>query len=127
MESKQLYLLYRNKHREAVKTRRQRNMAQMKEQIKTPENELNEMEINNLTYAEFKTLGIRLLKELSEHLNLQACRRGEKIQSETKDTLIEIKHNLQGNNNRVDGVENQINDLEHKKARSVHSEQQEEK
>ena len=45
-ESKQLYLIYRNKHREAVKMRRQRNMAQMKEQIKTPEKELNKMEIS---------------------------------------------------------------------------------
>ena len=35
-ESKQLYPIHRNKHREAVKTRRQRNMVQMKEQIKTP-------------------------------------------------------------------------------------------
>ena len=48
MESKQLYLIYRNKHREAAKTRQQRNMAQMKEQIKTLEKELNKMEISNL-------------------------------------------------------------------------------
>ena len=33
--SKQLYLIHRNKHREPAKMRRQRNMAQMKEQIKT--------------------------------------------------------------------------------------------
>ena len=43
-------------------------MAQMKEQIKTPERELNEMEISNLSYTEFKTLIIRMLKELSEDL-----------------------------------------------------------
>ena len=30
--------------------KRQRNMAQMKEQIKTPEKELNEMEISNVRY-----------------------------------------------------------------------------
>ena len=29
-----------------------------------------------------------------------------------KDTLIEIKNNLQGNNNRVDETENHINDLD---------------
>ena len=69
--------------------RRQRNMAQMKEQIKTPEKELNEMEISNLSDAEFKTLVIKMLKELSEDLN-----RMKKIQSEVKDTLIEIKNNL---------------------------------
>ena len=44
-------------------------MAQMKEQIKTPEKELNKMEISNLSDAEFKTLFIQLLKELSENLN----------------------------------------------------------
>ena len=38
-------------------------MAQMKEQIKTPGKELNEMEISNLLDAEFKTLVIRMLKE----------------------------------------------------------------
>ena len=31
-----------------------------------------------------------------------------------KDTLIEIKNNLQGNSSRVDEAKNQINDLEHK-------------
>ena len=31
-------------------------MAQMKEQIKTPEKELNTMEISNLSYAELKRL-----------------------------------------------------------------------
>ena len=36
MESKQFYLINRNKHREAAKTRRQVNMAQMKEHTNTP-------------------------------------------------------------------------------------------
>ena len=49
--------------------RRQRNMPQMKEQIRTPEKELNKMEVSNLSDAEFKTLIIRMLKELSEDLN----------------------------------------------------------
>ena len=31
-----------------------------------------------------------------------------------KDTLIEIKDNLQGNNSRVDEAENLVNDLKHK-------------
>ena len=35
--------------------RRQRNTAQMREQIKTPEKDLNKMEISNLSDAEFKT------------------------------------------------------------------------
>ena len=95
-------------------------MAQMKEQIKTPEKELNKMEISNLSDAEFKQLVIRMLKELSEDLNSI-----KEIQSEMKDTLVEIKNNLQGNNSRVDEAENQINDLEHKEAKINQSEQEE--
>ena len=97
-------------------------MAQMKEQIKTPEKELNKMEISNLSDAEFKTLVLRMLKELIGYLNSI-----KKIQSEMKNTLIEIKNNLQGNNSRVDEAENQIDDLEHKETKNNQSEQQEEK
>ena len=122
METKQLYLICRNKHREAAKIRKQRNMAQMKEQIKTPEKELNKTEISHLSGADFKTLVISLIKELSEDLS-----NIKKIQSETKNTLIEIKINSQGNNSRVDKAENQINDLEHKQAKNNQSEPQEEK
>ena len=42
-----------------------------------------------------------------------------------KNSLFEIKNNLQGNNSRVDEAENQINDLEHKEAKN--NQQQEEK
>ena len=48
--------------------RRQRDMVQMKEKKKTPEKELNKMEISNLSDAEFKPLVIRMLRELSEDL-----------------------------------------------------------
>ena len=44
-----------------------RNRAQMKN-IETPDKELNEMEISNLSDAEFKSLVTRMLKELSENL-----------------------------------------------------------
>ena len=93
----------------------------MKEQIKTPEKELNKREISNPSDTEYKTLVMRMFKEISEDLNSI-----KKIQSEMKDTLIEIKNNLQ-ENNRVDEIENQINDLEHKEAKNNQSEQQEEK
>ena len=97
-------------------------MAQMNEQIKTPEKELNKMEINNLLNEEFKTLFIRMLKELSEDFSSIKM-----TQSGTKVTLIEIKNSLQGNNSRMDEAENQINDLEHKEAKNNHEEQQGEK
>ena len=57
-------------------------MAQMKEQNKTPEKELNDMEISNLSDAEFRALVIRLLKELIEYSN--------NIKEEMKVTLSKI-------------------------------------
>ena len=55
-------------HRKIAKMRIQRNMFQVKDQIKTPEKELNKMAISNLSDAEFKPLVIRMLRELSEDL-----------------------------------------------------------
>ena len=61
----------------------------MKGQIKTPEKELNEMEISNLSDAEFKTLVIRMLKEIIGY-----CTNIKKTQAEIKVALGEIKNNL---------------------------------
>ena len=61
-----------------------RNMTQMREKIKTPEKDLNKTGTSNLSSAEFKTLVIRMLKELSEDLKSM-----EKVQSEIKNSLIE--------------------------------------
>ena len=58
-----------NKHREAVKLKRQRIMAQMKEQNKTPEKELNETETTNLSDSELRALAIKMLRELAEYDN----------------------------------------------------------
>ena len=92
--------------------RRQRNMAQMKEQNKTLGKELNKMEVSNLSDAESKTLVIRMLKELIGHFNSI-----KKTQAEMRVTLSEIKKNLQGTNSGVDEAKNQIYDLEHKEGK----------
>ena len=57
----------------------------MKEQIKTPEKELSDKEIANLSDAEFKTLVIRMLKEMIEY--------GCKIEKEVKAIQSEMKRN----------------------------------
>ena len=49
--------------------KRQRNTTQVKEQNKTPEKELNKMETSNISDAEFKTLVIRMPKELIGYFN----------------------------------------------------------
>ena len=53
-----------------------------------------------------------MLEEFSEDLNSI-----KKIQSEMKDTLIEIKNNLKSSNSKVGEAKNQINYLEHKEAK----------
>ena len=82
-------------------------MAQMKEQNKTPEKELNETEIVNWPDAEFKTLVIRMLRELTEY--------GKNIKEEIRATLNEIKKNPQGTTSEGKEAGIQINDLEQKK------------
>ena len=77
-------------------------MAQMKEQSKAPEKELNKMKISNLSDVEFKTLVIRMFKELFGCFN-----RIKKTQAEMKVTLSEIKKNVQGINIGVDEARNQ--------------------
>ena len=77
------------------------------------------MEIANLSDAEFKTLVIRMLREITEY--------GKNIREEMKVKLSEIRKHLQGTNGGENKPENQINDLEHKEGKSILSEQQEEK
>ena len=92
-------------------------MAQIKEQNKTPEKELDKMEISNLSDAEFKTLVIRLLKKHIECNN--------NIKEEMKVTLSEIKKNLQEINSEGKEARVQINDLEHKEEINIQPEQKE--
>ena len=56
---------------------RQSNMAQMKEQSKTPERELSDEEIANQSDAKFKTLLIRMLTEMVEY----GCKIEEKVKA----------------------------------------------
>ena len=93
-------------------------MAQMKEQERKKTKELHETEITNLSDAEFKTLVIRMLKELIEYDN------NRKI--EMKVILREIKKNLQGTNSKGKEAGIQINDLKHKEEINIQPEQKKE-
>ena len=85
-------------------------MVQMKEEIKTPEKELNEMEISNLSDVEFKTLFIRMLKEINSI---------KKTQSEMKDILMDIKNNYRESIVEWMRLKNQISDLEYKEEKKT--------
>ena len=82
------------------------------------EKELNEMEITNLSDAEFKTLVIRMLKELNEYSN--------NIKEDMKVTLNEIKKNLQGAISGGEEARIQTNELEQKEDINIQPEQKQE-
>ena len=102
--------------------RRQRNMAQVKEQNKTAEKELKKMEISNLSDAEFKTLVIRMIEKLIGYFKSIKM-----IQAEIKITLRKIKKNLQGINSGMDEADNEINDLEYKEEKIFNQNSKEKK
>ena len=90
----------------------------MKEQTKTPEKQLSDEEIANLSNAEFKTLVIRMLTEMLEY--------GCKIQGKVKAMQSEIKKNMQGTNSEGKETRTHINSLEHKEEINIQPEQNEE-
>ena len=79
-------------------------MAQMKEQIKTPEKQLSDEEIDNPSDAEFKTLVMRML---TGWVWSQKRGKNEALQSEIKKTIQET--NSEGKKTGT-----QINDLDQK-------------
>ena len=79
----------------------------MKKQIKAPEKILlSNEEIANLSDAQFKTLIIRMLRELAEY--------GHKIEEKVKAMKSEIKENVQGTNSEGKEIGTQINSLDPK-------------
>ena len=90
--------------------RRQRNMAQMKEQNKTPGKELNEMKITNLSDAEFKTL-VSVCSKNSWGTTTTL----EKTQAEMKAALREIKKSLQGTNKEGKSIQSEVQEKRIKK------------
>ena len=109
-----LHPLLCNRHTE------QKNMAQMKEQIKGPEKiQLGDEEIASLSDAQFKTLVIRIFTELVEY--------GHKIEGRVKAMKSEIKKNAKGTNSDRKETRTQINSLGQKEEVNTQPEQKEER
>ena len=75
----------------------------------------------NLSDAQFKTLVIRMLQELTGYFNTIT-----KTQAAMKVALCEIKKNLQGTNSGGKETRTQIKGLEQKEERNIQPEQNEE-
>ena len=98
---------------------KKKKKAQMKEQIKAPENiQLSTEEIANLSDAQFKPLVIRMLTELAEF--------GHKLDENMKAMLGETKENVQGTNSDGRETGTQINSVDQKKERNIQPEKNEE-
>ena len=89
----------------------------MIEQIETLEKELSNKEITNLSDAQFKTLVIRMLTEMTEL--------GHKMKEGMKAIQSEIKKNIQGTNSKGKETKTQIG-LEEKEEINVQPEQNQE-
>ena len=63
-------------HRKTDKMKRQRSMYQMKELDKTPEKQLNEVEIRNLPEKEFRIMIVKMIQDLRKRMEAKI----EKIQ-----------------------------------------------
>ena len=90
----------------------------MKEQIKSPEKDLLNEELANLSDAEVKELVIRVLTEMIEC----SC----KIKEEVKAMQSEIKENIQGINSEGKETRTQISDLDQNEERDIQPEKREE-
>ena len=85
----------------------------MKEQDKSPEKQLNEVEIGNLPEKEFRIIIVKMIQDLRK--------RREKMQNtfskdreQLKNKQIEMNDTLEGINSRITEAEEWISDLENR-------------
>ena len=90
----------------------------MKEPIKAPKIELSDEGIDSLSDAEFKTLVIWMLTEMTEY--------GHKMEEEVKAMQREIKKNIQGTISDGEESGTQTNDWDQKEEVNIQPEQNEE-
>ena len=110
-------------------------MFQAKEQDKTPEEQLSEVEIGNQPEKEFTVMIIKMIKELRRRMDAQS----EKLevvnkeleniknnQTETKNTISEMKNTLEGINSTLNDTDEQISELEDRVVEITATEQKKE-
>ena len=91
--------------------KRQRNNAQMKEQTRNTEIQINEEEIGKLSEKEFRIMIEKMIKKLEnkiEKIQESINKELEELKnkhSETNNTITEIKNTLEGINSRISEAE----------------------
>ena len=111
-------------------------MYQMKEQDKTLEKQLNEMEIGNHPEQEFRITIVKMIQDLGKRMEAKIEKMQEMFnkdleesknkQTEMNNTITELKTTLEGINSRITEAEEQISDLEDRMVEFTAAEQNKE-
>ena len=117
------------------KVKRQRAMYQMKEQDKTPEKQLNEMEIRNLPEKEFRIIIVKMIQDLGKTVEAKIEKMQEMFNKGLEELrtkkqrrkITEMKNTLEGINSRITEAEERISDLEDRMVEFTTAEQTKEK
>ena len=120
-------------------------MHQMKEQDKTPEKQLNEVEIGNLPEKEFRLMILKMIQDLGKRMEAKIEKMQEMFnkdleelknkhleelkhkQMEMNNTITEMKNTLEGINSRITEAEERISHLEDRMVEFTGVEQNKEK
>ena len=114
----------------------QRNMFQIKENDKTPEEELSEVEIGKLPEKELKVMILKIIKELGRRMDAQsekvevynkALENKNNFETEKKNAVSEMKYILEGINSILNDTDEKISDLEERIVEITAAEQKKEK
>ena len=112
-------------------------MYQMKEQDKTPEKQLNEVEIGNIPEKEIRIMIVKMIQDLRKRMAAKIKKMQEMFnkdleelknkQTEMNSTITEMKNTLEGINSRLTEAEERISDLEDRMVEFTAVEQNKEK
>ena len=112
-------------------------MSQMKKQDKTPEKQLNEVEIGNPPEKEFRIMIVKMIQDLGKSMEAKIEKMQEMFnkdleelnnkQTEMNNTITQMKTTLEGINNRITQAEERISDLEDRMVEFTATEQNKEK
>ena len=100
--------------------KRQKNTAQMKEQTRNTEVQINEEVIGKVLEKEFRLMIVKMIKDLENRMDKKqesVNKDLEKLKNkhtETNNTFTAIKNTVEGINSRISEAEKRISELEDK-------------
>ena len=90
----------------------QKVMSQIKGQDKTPERQVNEVEIGNIPEKEIRIMIVEMIQDLRKRMEVKLGKMQEMFTKELKNKQTEMNNTLEVIQSRITGAEEWINDLE---------------